>query len=357
MFRWHDITFLRRPYSWIIVSVVAIITIFYYVLQFFRVSTFAFLPLSHTLVIWEYLHNLNGSLFYVPLLLSILLIWWRGALIIWLVTMVIITPRVVYLYNSDLGWIFNNLFYLSLPVLLSAIIGIEIKWREKQRKAASERERERQNYLAQVFKAQEDERMRIAQEIHDDSIQRLTAIAINANLLKENQDMTPALKMGMESIRDMVILASEDLRRITLDLRPTVLDDLGLVSALRWLVDNFKQENGIDAQIEIIGDNNQLSKKYSTNIFRVVQEALNNVRKHSEASRVIMHVQFNEKSILLKIQDNGKGFIVPRKNAELIAKGKLGIIGMQQRAKSLNGTTVIQSDLGKGTTVSFKFDL
>jgi two-component system sensor histidine kinase DegS len=147
------------------------------------------------------------------------------------------------------------------------------------------------------------------------------------------------------------------LRRLSLDLRPTVLDDLGLVPAIRWLVDGFKQETGINTRLEITGDNSQLSKKYTVNLFRIVQEALSNVRQHSGARNVEITLQFADKMLTLQIQDDGSGFVLPSTNAELTSRGKLGLIGMQQRARLLNGLISYQSEIGKGTTISAEVNL
>ena len=155
----------------------------------------------------------------------------------------------------------------------------------------------------------------------------------------------------------MIISVSQDLRRLSIDLRPTVLDDLGLIPSLRWLVDTFQQESGTQASIEITGQPKPLTKKKTVLIFRIVQEALNNARKHSQASRIAVNVQFTAKTIKATIQDNGQGFQVPRAYDDLMSRGKLGLIGMQQRTQVLNGTLTISSESGKGTVISVEVGL
>ncbi|MBN1189198.1 MAG: sensor histidine kinase [Dehalococcoidales bacterium] len=342
-----------------IIALVIIITIIYYTIQVFQPLAFEILPITQSFVIWEFLNNFTGSLFIIPLLCSIALYWWRGMLIIWLLSIAVILPHILYYYHGLPMRIFNNIFYLSVPAFLVAYISLELKLREREKNISSEKEKERQIYLSQVFKAQEDERKRLAQEIHDDSIQRLTALAINANLLMNNKHLhdLPDIRNEIQSQREMVISVSQDLRRLSLDLRPTVLDDLGLVPAIYWLIDKFKQETGISAQIKISGDNPRVSKKYSVNIFRIVQEALNNVKRHSEATSVVVTLQFTDKKIILTIADNGKGFIIPKTSNELTNKAKLGIIGMRQRAQFLDAALIIKSEIGKGTTVILEAEL
>jgi signal transduction histidine kinase len=248
------------------------------------------------------------------------------------------------------------MFLLSIPILGHYLHHLELNWRNREKKLYQDREKERQDYLGQIFKAQEEERKRISREIHDDSIQRLSVIAGNARRLirEERPENQPVLKGRVESIQNMIVDVSQDLRRITLDLRPAVLDDMGLVPAIRWLVDNFKQETGLNVLLEINGPVRTLSGKASINLFRIVQEALTNIKRHSGATEVLITVNFTRQSIQINIQDNGKGFVPPRGNRRLTSRGKLGITGMQQRAQLIHGAITYQSEIGKGTTISIE---
>jgi signal transduction histidine kinase len=358
LFLRKDRTSIQSACFWLMISLVIVIIAFYYIIQTFRVNAFEQYPEIRSLVTWEYINSLIGSLLIIPLLGSFFY-WWRGSLIIWFISMLGVLPRLIYFYNDNLGRIFSNLFFLSIPFLVFAYISLQLQWRARERRITEEKEKERQNYLAEIFKAEEDERMRISREIHDDSIQRLAVIATDAQLLSGDRqlDELPDMQRRAVSIRDMIISVSNDLRRLSLDLRPTVLDDLGLVPAIRWLVDGFKQETGINTRLEITGDNSQLSKKYTVNLFRIVQEALSNVRQHSGARNVEITLQFADKMLTLQIQDDGSGFVLPSTNAELTSRGKLGLIGMQQRARLLNGLISYQSEIGKGTTISAEVNL
>jgi two-component system, NarL family, sensor histidine kinase DegS len=344
---------LRVPHLWVIIPIIIILTVFYYLLQFSRIAVIELFPIAQSLMTFEYIYNLVGILFYIPLLYS-LIYWGRGVLIVWLLSIVCILPRIIYFYNDNLVRILGNVFFLSIPFLVFAYISLQLQWRDRERKIAEDKEKERQNYLGEIFKAEEDERMRISREIHDDSIQRLAVIATDAQLLSGDKQLykLPDIQKRAESIRDMIISVSHDLRRLSLNLRPTVLDDLGLVPAIRWLIDGFKQETGIDTHLEITGENVQLSKKCTVNVFRIVQEALSNVRQHSGARSVEISLQFTNEMLAIQVQDDGSGFLLPGTNAELTSKGKLGLIGMQQRARLLNGLISYQSEIGKGTTIS-----
>ncbi|GAI30979.1 unnamed protein product, partial [marine sediment metagenome] len=157
-----------------------------------------------------------------------------------------------------------------------------------------------------------------------------------------------------EWIRNTILQVSEDIRRLSRDLRPSLLDNMGLVPALRWLLNRLGQEDGIVTEMAVSGVERKLPSEIEVSIFRIVQEALNNVRRHSKASIAVLTLEFNSKSLKIMVHDNGKGFFLRETVGKLAAEGKLGIIGMQQRAQFLSGTLDIHSEPGKGTTVSIE---
>jgi signal transduction histidine kinase len=346
---------LRTLHFWLIALLVLVLTIFYYQTSIFGHRLF---PFTWNLELFEFNYNVIGSLFCIPLIYAALVFWWRGILLTWLLSMMLILPKILTFRQDTVSHV-TNIFYLLIPLLVVVFISLELNWRNRQRKIMAEREVERQNYISEVFKAQEDERKRISQEIHDDSIQRLAVAASTTQLLVADRQIEklPAVSKRLENIRDMIVGISQDLRRLSIDLRPTVLDDLGLVPSLRWLVDAFQQETGINAQIKISGEQRELTKKVTILVFRIVQEALNNIGHHSEATQVNVTLQFMENVIRVKIQDNGKGFSVPEHFDKLMYQGKLGLMGMQQRTQVLNGIFNIQSEAGKGTVISVEVNI
>ena len=343
------------PHFWAILLIFLFLIFLYYQTYIFG---YRVLPYFWYLELFEFNYNIIGSLFCIPVVYGALIFWWRGAFITWLISMAIILPKIL-TFRSDPVSHVTNVFYLLIPLVIVTYISLELNWREKERKGLAAREMDRKNYISQIFKAQEDERKRISQEIHDDSIQRLAGVASLAQLLSRDKNLEgfPLLKERATSIKDTIISISRDLRRLSIDLRPTVLDDLGLVPAIYWLVDGFKQGSGINADIEIKGESKEASPKTTVLIFRIVQEALNNARWHSRATKVQVTLYFTEKTIKAEVRDNGQGFVVPKTNEDLIAKGKLGLIGMQQRTQALNGIYNIYSEPGKGTIISVEADL
>jgi signal transduction histidine kinase len=250
----------------------------------------------------------------------------------------------------------TNLVFLTVPSPIVLMIIFSLKWVKRERNYFSERENERQEYISLVIKAQENERKRLSQELHDDTIQTLLVIAseIQYSIKKEKNNLTPEFIKQIEQSYTSILQVAEELRRISLDLRPSILDNIGLVEAIRWLVDDL-YEKGLNTKFTTSGEIYKLPPGSDVDIFRFVQEALNNIRKHAEASEIIVRLDYQPDSVEISVQDNGKGFIVPDHIEKLSIKGKLGILGMQDRARLLNGQFKIQSQPGKGALVSISF--
>jgi len=209
-------------------------------------------------------------------------------------------------------------------------------------------------YVQQVTRTQEDERKRIARELHDDVspsllllIQRLDAITSGSR-----PKLSSSLKENLGELRNQAIEALEGLRRCAQNLRPRILDDLGLLPALEWMAEDLVRNHGINTQVEVVGTEWSLPEEVQLLLFRIAQEALNNIRRHAEASRAWITMEFGDDKTVLTIRDNGKGFELPERMGDLASIGKLGLAGMQERARLIMGRLTLQSELGKGTTVT-----
>jgi signal transduction histidine kinase len=155
-------------------------------------------------------------------------------------------------------------------------------------------------------------------------------------------------------VRDTILRVTEDIRRISLDLRPSVLDEMGLIPAIRWLVDCFNQEEDISIKLDVQGKERELRQEFDIHIFRIIQEALNNIKRHSNATSAWVTLKFSAGNLTITIHDNGRGFSRSSGNGVLIVTGKLGIAGMKERARLINGTLKIDSGHGNGTTISLE---
>jgi len=208
------------------------------------------------------------------------------------------------------------------------------------------------HYLQEITRAQEEERKRIAHELHDDTTQNLIALLHQLeNLLTERTKLpvreAKALWSFHEQIRDVV----QGVRRFSRDLRPSILDDLGLLPALEWVAEELKNGYAVKASLKVVGNEQRLSPEAELLLFRIVQEALRNTAKHSRASKAEVKVEFKEHKITITISDDGVGFKLPENLGILPQTGKLGLAGMQERVQLLSGNLELKSELGKGTTV------
>ena len=207
-------------------------------------------------------------------------------------------------------------------------------------------------YVQQVTRAQENERRRIARELHDDTIQNLIVLSRRTWELARDTGLdgeTSDQVLGVQAALDQMIV---NCRNFSQDLRPSILDDLGLVPALRGLVTQLTKQSGITADFRVHGELGRLPPEHELTLYRIGQEALSNVKRHSGATHVKLNIRFLEEETSLELLDNGAGFRVPNLTSNLAAAGKLGLIGMMERARLLGGDLRVESEPGEGTCVT-----
>jgi len=207
-------------------------------------------------------------------------------------------------------------------------------------------------YVQQITKAQEEERLRIAHELHDSTAQTLIALLHQLeNLLYDKAKLPVGEARELWAFHEQIKGLLQEIRYLSRDLRPSILDDVGLLAALRWVLRELKTEHGVEASLQIHGAERRFSQEVELILFRVVQEALRNVGRHSHASKAEVSISFEEGKTTVIIKDNGIGFQLPDKVSDLSRSGKLGLVGMQERVRLLNGNLEVKSEPGKGTTV------
>lgn len=245
--------------------------------------------------------------------------------------------------NSHL-FLYND----KLTVLSIARDITERKEAEERLKRSSKLLRELATHLQSI---REEERTMISQEIHDELGQVLTALKIQVSLLanKLNKNQEP-LKQKINSLADMIDSSVESVQRISSKLRPGILDELGLIAAIEWQTEEFQKLTNIKCSVALPKDELNLDRKKTTAIFRIFQEALTNIARHSEAQKILVSVYNHQSNIYLEIQDNGKGI-----TQEQIKDFKsLGIHGMKERAMVFGGEVYIDGNPGKGTIVKIE---
>jgi signal transduction histidine kinase len=211
---------------------------------------------------------------------------------------------------------------------------------------------EQLKYLShQILLAQEEERKKISRELHDEIAQTLTGINVQLATLKTEVTFnTRGLQKKISSTQRLVEKSVDIVHRFARELRPTVLDDLGLIPALHAFVKSFSKRTGIRVRLTVSAASEKLDSAKRTVLYRLAQEALTNVGKHAQASQVDVSIQKLPDTICMKIKDNGKGFQVQRVFHAKRNK-RLGLLGMRERVEMVSGSFAIESALGKGTTI------
>ena len=209
-------------------------------------------------------------------------------------------------------------------------------------------------YVQQITRAQEEERKRIARELHDDTAQQLIVLSRQLDKLISASpppmtDMTP-----VEKLQERVDAILDGVRRFSQDLRPSILDDLGLIPALEWLASDMTEHFNISVNVDVSGAERRFPPEKELLLFRIAQEALSNVRKHSGAQKAWISMRFTDKATVLTVRDSGKGFVPPERFGDLTGAAKLGLAGMAERARLLDGELRIVSAPGAGTTVTLE---
>lgn len=219
----------------------------------------------------------------------------------------------------------------------------------------TEQKRLRENmqfYISEITRAQEEERKRIASDLHDETAQALASLSLDIDIASRgNGQLSDEVLQLLQQFRARVDDISDDVRRFSHRLRPPILDYLGLTPSLGLLIDDLKTDSKVAARTETIGSPRRLPSEVELGLFRIAQEALRNVVKHSQAREVVVRIEFASTAVRLSVTDNGKGFETPGSLGDLASKGKLGLLGMQERARLLGGNLNIKSQVGSGTAI------
>lgn len=305
-----------------------------------------------TLVIWTFVKSLASPLF----LLAIMVTAWRGG----------IRPGI---FATVLSGILIDYFFIApelqisgqwddiLRLLIFTVEGYFFCWMIDWRTTAAEDIKvSRQQLQALSLRQQtliEDERKRIALEIHDELGQSLTGIKMEIHLLnKQLEEIVNPAKVSEtnERIKDLLNLTDTTIasvRRISTDLRPAILDDLGLVAAIEWQSREFQRRTGIPCVMSTNIENINLDADYSIAVFRIFQETLTNIIRHAESKNVKVNLKKLKQELILRIEDNGKGIQAVKKYRE----HSLGILGMRERARLIGGELLVHDGLESGTVV------
>jgi signal transduction histidine kinase len=211
-------------------------------------------------------------------------------------------------------------------------------------------ERVARDALRRAVAAQELERRRLARELHDETGQALTSILLGLKGVEEARQDSD-VHQAVEQLRELVVATLQDVRRLAVELRPKALDDFGLVPALERLVDSFREQTGMQAELEARVGPERLPGDVETTLYRITQEALTNIVKHAQARRVSIVLTRRDSLVTAVIEDDGRGF-------EATGDGeRLGLLGMRERVELVGGRLTVESSEGRGTTIAAEVPL
>lgn len=203
------------------------------------------------------------------------------------------------------------------------------------------------DYIGAITSAQEEERMRLARELHDDTIQAVIALKQRVQLAQKSAK-DQATRKSLSELETLAEQTIENLRRLTRALRPIYLEDLGLATALEMLVNETSQANHLDVKFQPSGKERRLSREVELALYRIAQEALNNIVRHAHAKHANVQLAFN-KEIKLEVMDDGVGFNIPKSPTDFAPSGHFGLLGIRERADLIGAKLEVQSEAGHGT--------
>jgi signal transduction histidine kinase len=204
---------------------------------------------------------------------------------------------------------------------------------------------------SRLIDAQEGERRRIARELHDDVGQALTALKLTLQAIQMASD-PDEIRLGIADAVATAASAIQRVRDLSLDLRPSLLDDLGLPAAVRWYVDRQARRAGIEARVDVAPDLPALTRDQGTTLFRILQEAVTNVFKHAQATSLGIELSRADRDVRLAVCDNGIGFDADLAQTRAMLGASVGLLSMGERAQLAGGRLAIASQPGTGTTVT-----
>ena len=248
----------------------------------------------------------------------------------------------------------SNIILLAIFSVTTVVLGLftffvlmMVRSHRKIEAAQRERLRQMQIFSEKLQAAREEEQKQIARELHDELGGALTGIKYDMLWLGKHTAMKRSVKERYQAIRAMVDTTTKTVQRISSGLRPKILDTVGLAAAVEWHTREFTKRTSIEVKLNQTDELPPMDDAVATGIYRIIQEALTNVARHSEATRAEVALRLNNGELQVEIADNGKGI----DQAMIAHPESLGILSMQERARMLGGNMVITSSPGKGTCI------
>lgn len=351
-----DIKRIQPPHFWIIVIILDLFILIYNA-NFIDIS--GWFPWSASVA---EAHGLSlfviTFIFLVPIVYASVIYGLYGTALTWITFLAGTLPRNIAELHTLEEWLRFALFAV-VALLMGCLISLSQNAREQERAMRELVAPRRWNSVARIVRAQENERKRFARALHDDSLQDLLVIVNHINAIERGAygEISDKAKAQVERIENEVLLVIDGLRKLSHGLNVSVLDNTGLLPALNWLCESVAQETGIKLAVNVIGRQHRLKAEAEVMIFRIVQEALSNIRQHSKARNAEIIVDFSRPEFRLIVRDDGCGFIVNDDQQVEGQEGQMGLDIIRQRAKLLGGRLEIRSAPGRGTVITVEAPL
>lgn len=292
----------------------------------------------------SYLYLLPISTYFAPVLYAAMNFGVEGALPTALWCIVLTVPNVVIFHHGAerIGVAAQLTLLLVLGVVVAQRVDRERRAKlvaEAANRHLAEIQKSLESYIGMALRAQEEERYRLSRELHDETIQDLVVVKVALESLPNDADQNSHLN----AIDSQLQRSIDGIRRFCLALRPSVLDDLGLIPGLEWLLSEMSGRTDIRTSLKVEGEACRLGADSELAIFRIAQEALRNVERHSNAKQVVVEFAYRQGGVRLEILDDGEGF---QDQQLLNGEGGLGLVGMQERARLIGATLHISSEPG-----------
>lgn len=230
---------------------------------------------------------------------------------------------------------------------------LEVEERKQAESALIESQKKLRVLSSHLLYAQESERKRLSKELHDDLGQSLALLKHMVRSVKKNSVVEKSFHLGSyENCMAYIDQIIENVRRISRNLSPTILDDLGFSAAFRYLVENFSRQYSIETSVEMVVIDHLFSMESKTNLYRIFQEIMTNIGKHARADHVSFSIEYQNNRVFFRVKDNGRGFnLAQARNKSYLEKG-LGLNTIEERAKMMGALISIHSEIGKGTRIT-----
>lgn len=299
----------------------------------------------------SHLRHIPPLLYTAPIVYASIRFGREGGMLTGLLSAVLTLPSLVMAHQNSVEWTVE-LSQITTAVVVGVVLSNRVEYEAAERRRAEEMAASLALVNQQITRAQEAERTRIARELHDETVQTLVLMGHQLDGVASTADLPGEARTALSGIRTTVDETLAGVRQFSRDLRPAILDHLGLVAALEWFTKDLGERSGLPARLEVLGKPRRLAAEIEIALFRIAQESLRNVEKHAGSCEAVVTLTFEDPDVGLTVTDNGAGFDSATASDHFVRNGQLGLAGMLERAQLAGGRLTIESAPGRGTRIT-----